>query len=73
MVPDKDYFIVEPKNYSRLTSSIIIFKRTINTDDAIDITFTGIKGKCFANYTSILSTNTYGFIYFDTLNIPFSL
>lgn len=73
MVPDVDYSILTPDKYNRLTSSQILFRRIITTDDVIEVEMTGIKNKQYAGYRKIPLTNKYGFIFFDKLDIPFDL
>ncbi len=73
LVPDKDYFLTEPANYSRITCTVIIFRVAVKETDVVDVLFMGIKAKIYANYTSISPKNKYGFIYFSRLDVPFSM
>lgn len=73
LVPELDYILMTPEKYDRLTSSQILFRRVITMDDVIEVEISGIKNKQYAGYREIPAKNKYGFIFFDKLNIPFSL
>lgn len=73
LLPSLDYTYVTPESYKALTSSQIIFRRFITMKDKIEVEFTGVRNKIYACYNEIPSTNKYGFIFFDKLDIPFSL
>lgn len=73
LVPNLDYTYMTPEDYSALTSTQIIFRRLITLDDVIEVEVTGVKNKLYAAYDEIPVTNKYGFIFFDKLDIPFSL
>jgi hypothetical protein len=73
MLPDLDYIINTPENNTKLTVTPVTFKKKLNGVDVIEVEVTGIKNKWFAYYDTIPETNMYGFIFFDKLEVPFSL
>lgn len=73
MLPEIDWFISTPTDLPNTTSSTLVFKTIIEDTDIIEVEYTGIKNKYLASYISVPKSNKYGFIFFDKLQIPFSL
>ncbi len=73
MVPGLDYVLVSPDSNERLTVTPITFRKIINVSDVIEVEYTGIKNRVYAYYDVVPSSDKYGFIFFDKLEIPFSL
>ena len=73
LIPGLDYIIYTPELVNSIMFSILIFIRSIKPNTNVEIIQTGISQKVFASYEVIPHTNEYGFIYFDDLDIPFSL
>ena len=74
LVPELDYTYMTPEDYSSLTSSQIIFRRTVTLEDTIEVEISGVENKFYAAYGEIPpNKNHYGFIFFDKLDIPFDM
>lgn len=74
LVPELDYTYMTPEDYSSLTSSQIIFRRTVTLEDTIEVEISGVENKFYAAYGEIPpNKNHYGFVFFDKLDIPFSM
>jgi hypothetical protein len=73
LVPDVDYFVLDPEKNVKLASSLIIFRKQINPGDNIEIVYTGIRNKFLCGYLDIPVSNKYGFIFLSSLPFPFSL
>lgn len=73
MVPDLDYFFITPERLDITTATVLIFRRKINASAVVEIVFTGSRNVNLTKYQFIPPTNKYGFIFFETLTVPFSL